>query len=755
MLQRRRHLNITCRLLGPSIRPDHGTLYLLLFVAFGLGPHWPQTMNAREPDDATLQCQDCSEITRDAYGIPTIVGKRDVDVIFSLMVAHAEDNFDAIEWNLVQTMGRSAEWIGSKGLAADLRRRLYLSHQQARELLELASPEFRQWCQAWADGLNSYLDANPNRNRYDGRPSLIEDFEPWMVLTLDEASIGGTIEQVDLSLLAKHYGLQDPEADDLHTTEPGLLGSNAIAIAGSRTANGKALLLINPHTPFHYRGEAHLTCDNWFAGQTLNCRGAITWGQFTVFQGFNDHFAWSHTSAEGADTVDAYYLTTRTQKNGKIEYRFADQWQPIETRPVELKVNDGDQIKTTTLVTHHSHHGPVTHLDSAGRWCAMRRYVDPVAAITQAMRTMSATSVHDFHEVMSMRTNQSNHTMVADTDGNIALFVGNFFPDRDDKFNFSVAVDGSDPRTDWRGKLPMSQCLVVENPTCGWLQNCNATPFRCAGDDSPSRQDSPGHLGQFRESLRGRNAVRMLSEQSEFSVESLIEIALDKRLPFADAVVPTLVKELNEYLDSAKSLSNDKRDKLLHAARTLTAWDRCVTIDSHAMVLLTEYFRQFGRTVKRIPAEPDFLGYLQNDFNPATPLIKATTMLAAIKQIANDFPDWRSVTWGQINRFQRSVDVVSPSYDDDQPSLAVPMTIGHFGILASYGSKRFDGSRRRYGTSGNSFMAVVEMGQPVKAKLNLAGGQSGDPASPHFDDQAIDFCQGRLRDVTMNRDGQD
>ncbi len=176
----------------------------------------------------------------------------------------------------------------------------------------------------WADGLNFYLATHPNV-----KPRVITKFEPWMALSFSEGSIGGDIERVNLTQLEAFYG-NKPEVKTarLEEMEMGLppkepSGSNGVAVAGANTASGKAMLLINPHTSFFFREEAHMVSE-----EGLNAYGALTWGQFFIYQGFNDKAGWMHTSSS-VDNIDEYLETITKKADGSYTYRVGTEERPL------------------------------------------------------------------------------------------------------------------------------------------------------------------------------------------------------------------------------------------------------------------------------------------------------------------------------------------------------------------------------------------------------------------------------------------
>jgi len=248
-----------------------------------------------------------TEIIRDDFGVPHVYGKTDADAVFGLLYAQAEDDFNRVEHNYIWAIGRLAEVEGEESLYSDLRARLYMTEKEAKENFENSPEWLQELCIAFADGLNYYLAKNP-----EVKPKLIAHFEPWMPMYFSEGSIGGDIERISTKKVKEFYDSKNKMAVvnngliRLKDDEP--RGSNGFAIAGSKTKSGKAMLLINPHTSFFFRGEVHMVSE-----EGLNAYGAVTWGQFFVYQGFNSKTGWMHTST-GTDILDEFEETI--VKNG-------------------------------------------------------------------------------------------------------------------------------------------------------------------------------------------------------------------------------------------------------------------------------------------------------------------------------------------------------------------------------------------------------------------------------------------------------
>ena len=674
-------------------------------------------------------------IIRDDFGVPHVYADTDADAIFGMLYAQAEDDFNRVERNYIWATGRLAEVDGEDALYSDLRARLYMTVDEAKAAYDSAPDWLKALCDAWADGLNWYLLTHP-----DVKPRLLTRFEPWMPMFFSEGSIGGDIESVDVDGIEAFYSGSEPAAvamaaNDTAFREPS--GSNGFAIAGEHTESGKAMLLINPHTSFFFRGEIHVV-----SNEGLNAYGAVTWGQFFVYQGFNENTGWMHTSTY-VDFMDDF-VEDVIEKDGKYFYRYGEELRPVEESEVTLKYLDGDEMKERTFTMYHTHHGPVTHM-ADGKWVVTKINWDPVNALQQSFIRTKLANYNEFRDMMNIRTNSSNNTVFADSSGNIAYFHGNFVPRRDAQFDYSKPVDGSNPSTDWQGLHDVTELVTVHNPPNGWIQNCNSTPFTAAGEFSPKRENYPAYMAPDPENFRGIHAVRLLQDVQGLTLDSLIELAYDTQLPGFEKLIPGLVEAYDQDAGEWPSLAQP--------IDVLRNWDLRVAADSVAMTLAHFYGVNYSESASGIRdaydlEKIDLINYLGTKSPPAERL---QAFVDTVAMLEADFGRW-DLPWGEVNRYQRIDGSIQQPFNDELPSLPVGMASGNWGALASFGAKRYPGTKRIYGTSGNSFVAVVEFGDKVRAKSMLAGGQSGDPESPHFDDQAQRYVDREFKDVAYYRE---
>jgi acyl-homoserine-lactone acylase len=668
-------------------------------------------------------------ITRDDWGIPHVRGQSDADAVFGMIYAQAEDDFSRVEANYLTALGRTAEAEGEDAIWGDLRQRLYVDPAELKAQYAASAPWLKSLMTASADGLNFYLATHPGT-----RPKVLTHFEPWMALSFTEGSIGGDIERISLSDLKTFYGKPTPPTPEelgMVPREPS--GSNGIAIAPRLTSGGKALLLINPHTSFYFRSEAQMS-----SAQGLDAYGASTWGQFFIYQGFNAKAGWMHTSST-VDNVDEFAERVTKRGDGYV-YRYGTAERPVTSATVTLRYRkpDGSQ-GARSFATWQTHHGPIVAIKN-GRWIAEALMWKPVPALEQSWLRTKTSDLKSFLQVAARRANSSNDTLFADSKGEIAFLMPQFMPLRDNRFDYTRPVDGADPATDWKGLHTLPSLPSVLNPRVGWVHNTNDWPWDAAGPDSPKAADYPRYMDQVGPNARGAHADLLLKGKNGWTPEKLRVAAFDSYLPAFAELIPGLVRAWDDLPGD-----DPRRAKLAEPIALLRGWDRRWGYESTATSLAVFWGDQLWREVGSF-AQAERMNVPDYIAKRVKPGDKLDALAAATDRLKRDFGDWR-VPWRNINRFQRLDDAIAPHFDDAQASTPVPFTSAQWGSLASFGAKTWPGTKRYYGTSGNSFVALVEFGPRVKAMAVMAGGQSGDPASRHFADQIGRYAEGRLRPV--------
>ena len=699
--------------------------YLVLLVAFVCLPFTPQSASP-EFDGWKRRAQNVT-IVRDDWGIAHVSGKTDADAVFGMIYAQAEDDFNRVETNFINSQGRLAEAEGESAIWRDLRMKIFIKPDAIKAQYASSPDWLKALMTAWADGLNFYLATHP-----EVKPRVITRFEPWMALTFSEGSIGGDIEGISLPGLEAFYGsasapsgLRRDGAADVAPVDSEPRGSNGIAVAPANTAGKRALLLINPHTSFFFRSELQMTSE-----EGLNAYGAATWGQFFIYQGFNPRTGWMHTTS-GADGVDEYLETVKKKGDGYV-YRYGSEERTVTSEKIVVPYKTASGMASREFTVYRSHHGPIVR-EVNGQWVAVRIMQEPVKALMQSYGRTKAKTLAEYRKVMDLQANSSNNTLYADADGNIGFFFTNFVPKRDPKFEWNRPVDGSDPATEWQGLLSNDEVPHAINPSSGYVYNANDWPWDAAGKGSIDRATFPAYVEKSSNEMpRGIHAIRVLQDKKDFTIQKLIDAAYDSYQPAFATSIPALVRAWDALPDTS-----DLKKKTAEPVALLRAWDFRWGVDSIPNALAVYYAQQGGGG----------RGGRGRGAEPPSPERLVQNLAAATDKLAADFGTWKT-PWGQINRFQRNDANIVQKFDDSKPSIPVGFSSATWGSLASFGARTYDGTKRMYGTSGNSFVAVVEFGPDgVRARAVTAGGESGNPASKHFNDQAERYATGNLREV--------
>jgi acyl-homoserine-lactone acylase len=682
-------------------------------------------------------------IIRDNYGVPHIYGKTDADAVFGLMYAQCEDDIKRVVVNYEEKLGiRSAE-KGASELYNDLLNRIIIDQDAAKADYKKAPEWLKKLCIAFADGVNYYENKHPDATGLPAKP-----FEPWYPFLWTDGSIGA-ISTADVSVnelknLYPANGTMPVSTVENKETEEILTGSNGFAFAPKITESGNAILYINPHVTFYFRPEVHMVSE-----EGLNVYGAVTWGQFFVYQGFNEHCGWMHTSSS-VDAADSY-IEKLNQKNGKWFYEYNGKLLPIKEKKISIFVRtatDLEEAQSFTVL--YTHHGPIMAKRN-DQWISVRADNRIMNGLIQCWQRTKANSFVAFKKTLDLQGNISNNTVYADAEGNIAYWHGNRIPRRDLNYDWSKPVDGSVTATEWKGLHPISETVQSINPVNGWLQNCNSTPFTVAGNNSPDKKDFPAYMAPDAENFRGINAVRVLSEEKKYTIDKVIKAGYDTRITAFEILVPGLVQAFEKnvaYNDSLYAY-------LAGPISVLKNWDYRCGENSIATTLAVEWAQKVQSSIFRtkVPGNenPDQIVRARQFATTAAPNDMWLPLMATINELQQKFGRWQ-LPWGEINRFQRISSDIDNKFDDSKPSIPVGFVSSAWGMLPSYTSRSFPGTKKRYGVNGNSFICAVEFGKTIKAKSLLAGGESGDVNSKHFFDQASMYSKGQFKDVLFYKE---
>jgi len=679
------------------------------------------------------------QIIRDTWGIPHVYGKTDADAVFGLLYAQCEDDFKRVEFNYIEKLGRMSEVEGEKEIWEDLYIRMIIDSTEAISDYQKSPPWLKNLLNAWADGINFFLYKNPSV-----KPALLKKFKPWYPLLWTDGSIGaintgGTGPE---DLLEFYGGEKVTTSINRKQEEKEVAGSNGFAIAPALTVSGNAILYINPHVTFYFRPEVQMVSE-----EGLNAYGAVTWGQFFVYQGFNQYCGWMHTS--GNTDVADIYAEKVSEKNGRFFYTYNKEELPVKQKEISIRFLKDGLLLEKKFTAYSTHHGPVMAKRN-GQWISVRSYNRSLNSLQQSWLRTRARGLEDYKRVMDMKGNTSNNTVYADNKGNIAYWHGNYIPIRDTSFNWGKPVDGSTKATEWKGLHTVNESVHLYNPSNGWIQNCNSTPFTAAGKASPVKSKYPAYMAPDGENFRGINAARVLAKEKNYTIDKVIAAGYDTYLPAFEILVPALLSSFDKNVP----VGNELYKQISDAVSTLRSWDYRAGEQSVATTLAIEWAQKLNPAVQRVyieQGETDQVSATRFFADNAGPDDLLLSFRWVIMDLTERLGTWK-IPWGEINRYQRLTGNIKETYDDAKPSLPVGFASATWGCLPSYVSRPMPGTKKRYGTNGNSFICAVEFGPRIKAKSLLAGGVNSIPGSPHFGDQAEMYTKGKFKDVLFYRE---
>lgn len=707
----------------------------MLFISFStIG--FAQKLDKKETTRLQKLAQQVT-IIRDNWGIAHIYGKTDADAVFGMLYAQCEDDFKRVEMNYIDKLGRLSEIKGQSLLYTDLETRLLIDANEAKIDYKNAAPWLKKLLNSYADGINYFLYKHP-----EVKPLMLSHFEPWYPLLWTDGSIGA-ISTADLSNseLKSFYGRDDKFAyvekvKDMQT------GSNGFAIAPSKTANGNAILYINPHTTFYFRPEIQIHSE-----EGLNAYGAVTWGQFFIYQGFNENCGWMHTSSN-VDVADTYAEKIVT-KNKKLFYEYDSKLLPILEKKITISYRENGKLIPKTFTTYFTNKGPIM-AKRDGKWISLKSNNRSMKSLEQSWVRTKSKNFDDYKKAMEMKANTSNNTVYADNKGNIAYWHGNFIPIRDKNLNWAKVMNGTTSATQWKGLHNPSETVHLFNPTNGWLQNCNSTPYSVAGINSPKEANYIPYMAPDGENFRGINAVRILSKGNDYTLDKIIADGYDSKLSIFEVVIPALIASFEKNVRPENPLYKE----LIEPITVLKNWDYYANENSVATTLANEWAYKLDPTLQKVYIDEGEMDQVENTIQfakTATPDQLIPQLQTVVNELKTKFGSWQ-IPWGELNKFQRPSGDIDLVFNDNAQSLPIGNTTGLWGCLPSYKSVYQNVTKKRYGYNGNSFVCGVEFGTKIKAKSLLAGGNSGNPQSKHFKDQYELYQKGQFKDVLFYKE---
>lgn len=682
----------------------------------------------------TMAAAPRTEILWDKYGVPHIFADSIENMFYAHGWAQMQNHADLLLRLYGESRGRGAEYWGEEKLPLDRWVRTNNVPELAKQWHQAQDPQFRRNLDAFARGINDFAKAHPNHASPAYR----------VVLPVSGVDVvGHTLRAVhfmymgsqarmknEVGRLIKSKQLASIAGDDPNLAEPlAAAGSNTWSVGPSRSASGKAMLIINPHLiweDFYSYMEVHLTAPGY------DLYGAPQIGFPVPVIGFNRHSGWGRT-VNTIDTVDFYRLTVRN--NSAYEFDGAPRDFQRETKIIKVKQKDG-AMREEKLEVRRSVHGPVV-FDEQGVTVAMRvAGLDRPRMLEQWFRMGGARNLEEFKDAMRMVSVPMWHANYADAEGHLMLLFNGVVPKRSigDWSYWSGVVPGDTSKTLWTSYHTFEELPKSIDPPAGFNQNANEPPWYFTipqldpAKFPPYMAPGPEKLTSFRTT----RSLRMISEDKSITYDELLAYKHSTRMELADAVLPDL-------LAAAKSST----DPLIQeAAAVLEKWDRCAEVDSRGGVLFELYADRglgAGDGLNDVfKVKYDYRRPLETPKGLANP----QTALAALKQAAEECKRLYGaldVPWGDVHRYRRG-------------NLDIPANGAH-GRLGVFRTMQFahKANNRLYASHGETFVCAIEFGAPQKAQCLLGYGNSSQPGSKHIEDQLPLMQQKKLHPVWRER----
>lgn len=684
-------------------------------------------------------------IYRDVYGVPHVHGRTDAAAVFGFMYAQAEDNLPAIEWAVLRWTGHLAELEGERAWESDLLARALEIERHARAEYENEEPGFRAIADAWAAGLNLFVERNSRQPL-----SVLDRFEPWHMFAYGNWSMTGISEIVRRS-----------ELNDVVVVRDGSLhGSNMWMLGPSRTASGNAMLLINPHVPVDgvvNMGEGHLLSD-----EGLNVYGGYWFGAPLPQFGHTLRHGWTITV--NSPSVASLWALTFDHPTDPRAYRYGDGYRVAEEWTDTIRVRTDSTLIASAVMFRKSHHGPIVAVRD-GKPLAVRIARQAEGGQYQQQYAMArARSLEEFREAVGRLGFVFHNIGYADIDGNIWYVYNGAVPRRSERHDWNAPVDGSDPDADWQGYHSLDELPQVLNPPSGWIVNTNNSPFSVTAEgENPPAADYPGYMAgephielpvrlvdfcgppsnvsetevpEIKERLFASR--RILSRPGQFTFDDFMAAATSRRVYRAEVELPGLFEEWR----SLEATDATRARALRQVLDTLAAWDRVSSVASTAMTLYAQWSVACLRGSDggaRLPPALHF-GLPAGDVLPFRRIRALETIVSTLVR------EWGTpfVPWGEIHRVQRPQ---SGGFTDARSSVPFAGGPGYLGLVHMMIAMPEPQQKRWYGRVGSSYVSVIEFGPAVRARSIMPFGQSADPASPHHLDQAELYGRGEFKPV--------
>jgi len=644
----------------------------------------------------------------DTYGVPHIIAPNLADAFYAQGWSQARAHGDLILRLYGQARGRAAEYWGKDYLQSDRWMHLMDVPGRSADWYLRLSAEERAWMDAFAAGVNDYAKRNPGR---------IDD-EVEAVLPIHATDLLAHQQRVVNFTFVVNQGV-------VRGARQVAAGSNAWAIAPTRSASGNAMLVANPHLPwrdFFLFFESHMVVGD------IDIYGTTLVGHPGITLGFTPHLGWTHT-VNTHDGYDLYKLTL--EGNG---YRYGDEVRELDIREQSILVRGEDgEMDEEVMGIRSSIHGPIIAQEGdtalalrvvgLGENHILRQYVD----------MWQARDLESFEAALSQLQMPMFTTMYADANGQIMHLFGGLVPRLGDRKWTSwkgEPLDGSDPATLWTETHPYEDLPRVVDPETGWLQNANDPPWTTTFPRAIDADDYPAYMAPRFMHYRAQSSVRLLEEDSSITFDELVAYKHDTHSVAADRFLDDLAAAVTEHGD----------ERARAAMVVLEAWDRATLAESRGAVLFQAFFEaalEIGDSFWAEPWREDAPRTTPDGFSDPE---AAAALLSRVAAEVEERHGSLDVAWGEVRRFRVA--------DADLPANGGPGAMGIFRVFVFAGD---DGGVKQV-SHGDSFVAVVEFGNPVRAKVLTSYGNASQEGSSHRTDQLPLLAEQKLRDAWLTEE---
>jgi acyl-homoserine-lactone acylase len=674
------------------------------------------------------------EIRRDRFGVPHILAESDAAAAFGLGYAQAEDHGEALLRRFVAARGEAARHFGEESKDDDFLMKWADNEGEARRALALVGREYRKVIEAFAAGVNHYVR---------GHRSQLPAWAPELTAAdLLASSRSGAVEALAapalLRALRQKYPTPDARPASAErvtlTLDEDAPGSNALAIGPSRSASGKPILLGNPHLRWSsLYWEAHVTVPG-----RLNFYGSTLVGIPWLRAGFNDRLGYVQTN-NAPDLADVYALPLDPGKPD--HYLFERKSRPLARKDVSVLVLQADgTLRAETRSFWSSHLGPVVYR-SADKAFAYRsvgllawRYFEGFYELSHAR------SLSEFRKLLGRQLIPTSNFTYADADGNVFYQWNARLPRRAGGPSYELDVPGGDGRYLWRGFHRLSELPSLLNPSHGYLQNANNSPWYPARRDTLDPRRYPSGVERRELSERAQLALTMLESRERFTPDDVRRLKFETRLLSAERLRPALVAAV----DALEPPSEEQRS----AAAVLRDWDARADAQSRGAVLFQRFVELYLRKAKQPWASPwDAARPFDTPSGLGEPGLAVEALAEAVRSTRAAHGS-EAVAWGDVNRFRFG--------DLDLPGDGASGQLGAYRVLqfdAQPDGRRVAGwgpEAWRHLGFGDAWVLLVHFTRPVQAWSVLAYGQTSDRDSPHSRDQIRLFASHELRPVLFS-----